>query len=27
MVRSFIDLLVVRWMKHRPIQYDIEERI
>jgi glycosyltransferase involved in cell wall biosynthesis len=26
MVRSFIDLLVVRWMKHRPIQYEIEER-
>jgi len=27
MVRSFIDLLGVRWMKHRPIQYEIEERI
>jgi glycosyltransferase involved in cell wall biosynthesis len=26
MWRSFIDLLVVRWMKHRPIQYEIEER-
>ncbi len=25
--RSFIDLLGVRWMKHRHIQYDIEERI
>jgi dolichol-phosphate mannosyltransferase len=25
MVRSFIDLLVVRWMKHRRIQYQIEE--
>jgi glycosyltransferase involved in cell wall biosynthesis len=27
MWRSFVDLLVVRWMKHRRIQYDIEERI
>jgi glycosyltransferase involved in cell wall biosynthesis len=27
MVRSFIDLLVVRWMKCRAIRYDIEERI
>jgi glycosyltransferase involved in cell wall biosynthesis len=27
MVRSFIDLLVVRWMKRRTIHYDIEERI
>lgn len=27
MVRSFIDLLVVRWMKHRRIDYEIEERI
>jgi glycosyltransferase involved in cell wall biosynthesis len=27
MVRSFIDLLAVRWMKGRAIQYDIEERI
>jgi dolichol-phosphate mannosyltransferase len=27
MVRSFIDLLAVRWMKHRAIRYDIEERI
>jgi glycosyltransferase involved in cell wall biosynthesis len=27
MVRSFIDLLVVRWMKGRTIHYDIEERI
>ncbi len=27
MVRSFIDLLAVRWMKRRTIQYDIEERI
>lgn len=25
--RSFIDLLVVRWMKSRRIHYDIEERI
>jgi dolichol-phosphate mannosyltransferase len=27
MVRSFIDLLAVRWMKRRLIHYDIEERI
>jgi hypothetical protein len=27
MVRSFVDLLAVRWMKSRRIQYDIEERI
>jgi len=27
MVRSFIDLLAVRWMKHRAIHYDIEERV
>ena len=27
MVRSFIDLLAVRWMKRRTIHYDIEERI
>ncbi len=27
MVRSFIDLMAVRWMKHRTIHYDIEERI
>ena len=27
MVRSFIDLLAVRWMKRRIIHYDIEERI
>ena len=27
MVRSFIDLLVVRWMKGRAIHYEIEERI
>jgi glycosyltransferase involved in cell wall biosynthesis len=27
MVRSFIDLLVVRWMKHRRIDYEIEERV
>jgi len=27
MVRSFIDLLAVRWMKSRHIHYDIEERI
>ncbi len=27
MVRSFIDLLAVRWMKNRTIHYDIEERI
>jgi len=27
MVRSFTDLLVVRWMKRRAIRYDIEERI
>jgi dolichol-phosphate mannosyltransferase len=26
-VRSFIDLLAVRWMKRRTIHYDIEERI
>jgi glycosyltransferase involved in cell wall biosynthesis len=27
MVRSFVDLLAVRWMKGRTIHYDIEERI
>jgi dolichol-phosphate mannosyltransferase len=27
MVRSFIDLLAVRWMKRRTIRYEIEERI
>jgi len=27
MVRSFVDLLAVRWMKRRAIHYDIEERI
>ena len=27
MVRSFIDLLAVRWMKHRTIHYDIEEKV
>ena len=27
MVRSFVDLLAVRWMKHRAIHYDIEERV
>jgi dolichol-phosphate mannosyltransferase len=27
MVRSFIDLLAVRWMKHRAIHYDIAERV
>ncbi|OGP95047.1 MAG: glycosyl transferase [Deltaproteobacteria bacterium RBG_16_47_11] len=27
MVRSFIDLLAVRWMKYRTIQYDIEEKV
>src|SRR4030043_970099 len=27
MVRSFIDLLVVRWMKSRRVHYEIEERI
>jgi len=27
MVRSFVDLLVVRWMKHRRIDYEIEERV
>jgi len=27
MVRSFIDLLAVRWMKNRRIHYEIEERI
>lgn len=27
MVRAFIDLLAVRWMKRRTIHYDIEERI
>jgi len=27
MWRSFVDLLAVRWMKHRRIHYEIEERI
>jgi len=27
MVRSFIDLLAVRWMKRRALHYEIEERI
>jgi hypothetical protein len=27
MLRSFIDLLVVRWMKRRRIDYEIEERV
>jgi glycosyltransferase involved in cell wall biosynthesis len=27
MVRSFIDLVAVRWMKHRRIDYEIEERV
>lgn len=27
MVRSFVDLLAVRWMKHRHLDYEIEERI
>jgi dolichol-phosphate mannosyltransferase len=27
MARSFIDLLAVRWMKRRTLNYDIEERI
>jgi glycosyltransferase involved in cell wall biosynthesis len=27
MWRSFVDLLAVRWMKRRRIQYDIEERM
>ncbi len=27
MWRSFVDLLAVRWMKSRRIQYDIEERV
>jgi hypothetical protein len=27
MVRSFIDLLAVKWMKHRTIRYDIAEKI
>ena len=27
MWRAFVDLLVVRWMKHRHIHYEIEERI
>jgi dolichol-phosphate mannosyltransferase len=27
MVRSFIDLLAVRWMKRRALRYEIEERI
>ncbi len=27
MVRTFIDLLVVRWMKRRRIDYEIEERV
>lgn len=27
MVRSFVDLLAVRWMKHRALCYEIEERV
>jgi glycosyltransferase involved in cell wall biosynthesis len=27
MVRSFVDLLVVRWMKRRALRYEIEERV
>ncbi len=27
MIRSFVDLLAVRWMRQRTIRYDIEERI
>lgn len=27
MVRSFVDLMVVKWMKHRRIDYEIEERV
>jgi hypothetical protein len=27
MVRSFVDLLAVRWMKHRTIHYEIEEKV
>src|SRR4030042_3306363 len=27
MVRSFVDLLAVRWMKRRALRYEIEERI
>ncbi len=27
MVRSFVDLLAVRWMKRRTIRYDIEEKV
>jgi glycosyltransferase involved in cell wall biosynthesis len=27
MVRSFVDLLAVRWMKHRTIRYDIEKKV
>jgi len=27
LVRSFIDLLAVTWMKHRTIRYDIEEKV
>jgi glycosyltransferase involved in cell wall biosynthesis len=27
MVRTFVDLLAVRWMKRRTIRYDIEERV
>jgi len=27
MVRSFVDLLAVRWMKHRAIHYEIEEKV
>jgi len=27
MVRSFVDLLAVRWMKRRTLRYEIEERI
>ncbi len=27
MIRSFVDLLAVRWMRHRAIRYEIKERI
>jgi dolichol-phosphate mannosyltransferase len=27
MIRAFVDLLAVRWMKHRQIHYEIEERV
>ncbi len=27
MIRSFVDLLAVRWMRHRAIRYEIKERV